>query len=684
MAALDHIKEIETGAGYGVVAFSVDVPAGTKFLVVQALVAPGGSAITSFSMMFDGVPLTAIIDAETPTYPDVGGDGNTVNLGVIEDPPVGEYTLQISATSTSSPLSFPWLSVIAFCLDSAFDSIRSPSFQKLADVDQLSSPQVGSATPGDLAISLLYSESFSGGDDLNSTASELIALEDGFSISPYNYGIGAAAKIATGVTTSWEWDFDYSASVFQVNFAPSSSPTLTLSGDGYSWSVGQGVFGRSFDLTGTGFNWNTGQGSFSLALELAGNGYNWSAGQGQFSLDAPVSGSGYNWSQGEGAFSLQLQLAGAGHNWSLGQGAFSVAAEVAGNGFNWNVGQGLFSVAAEVSGTGYNWNVAEGIFQVLASVAGEGFNWSRGVGQFTLADAFEGAGYNWNTGQGVFGVTLPVAGTGFNWNTGAGSFNSTLAITGDGFNWSFGAGTFGLALPLSGDGFNWNLGQGAFGLDLDFLGIGFNLSVGAGVFSATHSFSGQGFNWNVAQGAFTEALRVAGEGFNWSIGAGSFFGEITFTGAGYNWNAADGTFTAGEDDCTPEAAPTVVTDFTRFAALARRLIAKNGRRVIVQRLSATPTDVSKPWAGPSVPSIAGQIDMYAAFIPHTGSGDLGFMAIDDELLKRCEQIALFAPPCRDLTEYHQIEDFNRVWKIEWVRELRPGPLPVLYVVGVKR
>ena len=124
-------------------------------------------------------------------------------------------------------------------------------------------------------------------------------------------------------------------------------------------------------------------------------------------------------------------------------------------------------------------------------------------------------------------------------------------------------------------------------------------------------------------------------------------------------------------------------DFARAAALAAKLIEKNGRLVKVQRLDGTAADSSKPWKGAGTPTVAQSVNARAAFLPHAGT-DLGKFFVDEELLKRCEQVALVAGGSVNFTTFHQFEDGGAKWRIEWVRELKPATVSVLYVFGVKR
>lgn len=124
-------------------------------------------------------------------------------------------------------------------------------------------------------------------------------------------------------------------------------------------------------------------------------------------------------------------------------------------------------------------------------------------------------------------------------------------------------------------------------------------------------------------------------------------------------------------------------NYDKLAQTAVRLIAKTGRSVTLQKLDATPEDSNKPWKGPATPTVADSADLIATFVP-AGGGGLGLDFIDDELLKRAEQVALIAPSEKDVSEFHAVLDGSSRWKIEWVQVLKPAEKVLLYIVGVKR
>lgn len=119
-------------------------------------------------------------------------------------------------------------------------------------------------------------------------------------------------------------------------------------------------------------------------------------------------------------------------------------------------------------------------------------------------------------------------------------------------------------------------------------------------------------------------------------------------------------------------------------ALAHRMINKKGRFANVQRLATTVTDPSKPWKGTSPATIAQSVRSKMVFLIHEGRRDLGYYGVDEEMLRRVEQIVLIAPGPVDLTNFNAIEDGSVRYIVEWQRVLRPGDSSILYVFGVKR
>lgn len=123
------------------------------------------------------------------------------------------------------------------------------------------------------------------------------------------------------------------------------------------------------------------------------------------------------------------------------------------------------------------------------------------------------------------------------------------------------------------------------------------------------------------------------------------------------------------------------------AALAQKLIAKNGSTIQVLRMSGVPADANKPWKGAGTPTVAQTLNVQAVMLPHASTIDLGVFGVNEEMLKRVDEVYLIpGQGATDLKTFHQLALTNVRRSIEWIRELRFAPLdvPVVYAVGVKR
>lgn len=125
-------------------------------------------------------------------------------------------------------------------------------------------------------------------------------------------------------------------------------------------------------------------------------------------------------------------------------------------------------------------------------------------------------------------------------------------------------------------------------------------------------------------------------------------------------------------------------DYARAQALALKLIQKNGKSVTFERLSSVVADATKPWKGAGAPTVAQSVTTSGVVLPHASTVDLGMLGVDDELLKRCEQVLLVPGGATDLSNFTNLSEATGRWRIEWVRTLNPAGTVVLYAFGVKR
>lgn len=131
-------------------------------------------------------------------------------------------------------------------------------------------------------------------------------------------------------------------------------------------------------------------------------------------------------------------------------------------------------------------------------------------------------------------------------------------------------------------------------------------------------------------------------------------------------------------------------DYEQLANTAKTLVDANGRAITAIRFNQTPTDSNKPWNGPTDPdgTPSATASVYGCFVPPSGGASLGIDMVDADLLKRVSQICLVAPgtvsPPFDLKTADEIVDSGVHWKVEFVRELKPNTVVLLYIIGVSR
>jgi hypothetical protein len=133
-----------------------------------------------------------------------------------------------------------------------------------------------------------------------------------------------------------------------------------------------------------------------------------------------------------------------------------------------------------------------------------------------------------------------------------------------------------------------------------------------------------------------------------------------------------------------------MADHSKFIALAKKLINKEGREISFLKLAGTSVDPDRPWKGAARPAgepppISHIAVAMAVFLP-VGSGFSKEYKID-ELFKGAEQMLLTSPhdsSTVNLAEYNLVEDDGVRWRIVGVLELRPANQTVLFAMGVAR
>lgn len=119
---------------------------------------------------------------------------------------------------------------------------------------------------------------------------------------------------------------------------------------------------------------------------------------------------------------------------------------------------------------------------------------------------------------------------------------------------------------------------------------------------------------------------------------------------------------------------------TDYVALAKRLIAKNGRSVTFKQINRTATDTTKPWRGNTSNFSATTITAMAVFVDPQ---DMGYRTDNTDSATRAEKLALVAADV-EIDDYDIIEDGSINWSIIGMRILQPGETKYLYTVELKR
>lgn len=140
----------------------------------------------------------------------------------------------------------------------------------------------------------------------------------------------------------------------------------------------------------------------------------------------------------------------------------------------------------------------------------------------------------------------------------------------------------------------------------------------------------------------------------------------------------------------------MAVDYTKMAALAKRLITENGRTVQLVRPNETATDPAKPWLGsvagtptlvsvPAVQLLPNQVRIFglsALGLAGTLEGTPNEAA--KGLVQLSELVYIVYPEGNDLRVFTHVRDGGVDYTIEATQELRPGNAIVLGFIGVRR
>jgi hypothetical protein len=125
-------------------------------------------------------------------------------------------------------------------------------------------------------------------------------------------------------------------------------------------------------------------------------------------------------------------------------------------------------------------------------------------------------------------------------------------------------------------------------------------------------------------------------------------------------------------------------DYTPLVATVARLLAKFGRQVTFRKFGGTLTDPAKPWgSNATLRSAATQTDLWVLSLPPDGLSELGITLTDADLAKSVSEVFIIEPGSVDLSEYQEVADGTQTYRIEFLKELRPGSARLLWYAGVK-
>lgn len=116
-----------------------------------------------------------------------------------------------------------------------------------------------------------------------------------------------------------------------------------------------------------------------------------------------------------------------------------------------------------------------------------------------------------------------------------------------------------------------------------------------------------------------------------------------------------------------------------WVALAKEMIGDAAREVQFLSISKTPADPNKPWQPQG--TVENVVPGNAVFVP-IGSG-LGTNFATEDMLKRVDLVAIVEPKINVVASHKVKDDTGKIYKVEWVQELRPGETKILSYVGLK-
>lgn len=136
-------------------------------------------------------------------------------------------------------------------------------------------------------------------------------------------------------------------------------------------------------------------------------------------------------------------------------------------------------------------------------------------------------------------------------------------------------------------------------------------------------------------------------------------------------------------------------NYAKVAENAKRLLDAHGRDVTLRQVSRTPEDNDKPWRGSATPRATAEVvfehTIKAVFVEPYSLIRYGFTGLTEDEIRRVSVVVISSG--KDVTDLgfdammvdELVDDqASVIYKVELVRELSPGSVPLMYVWGARR
>jgi len=123
-------------------------------------------------------------------------------------------------------------------------------------------------------------------------------------------------------------------------------------------------------------------------------------------------------------------------------------------------------------------------------------------------------------------------------------------------------------------------------------------------------------------------------------------------------------------------------DYNAIAISAREKIRAYGREVTLIQIPSAAADPDRPWSAPdnTAEPITEVVSVVA--VPPGGTSSFGLEVNKDDFLSKAKAVYITHPTQSDPINYHLLRDGTKEYKIEFVERLQPGPVELLYFIGV--